>query len=193
MSKVSISDKEVVYDGRTTVTKVTYAIEKEGKRNEQTREVIQRPNAATCLLYNPEAQTVLLTRQVRITTHLHGNESGLLLEATAGLLEDGESPDATMLREIKEETGYEVTAIKKLFAAYSSPGAFTELVHYFVAEYSPEQKKAAGGGLEEEGEDIEIVELPFTEALQQVEQGTIQDAKTILLLQYVAWKGLLKG
>lgn len=191
MSQLSISKTEVVYDERTRLSKVTYAVEKNGQQKEQTREVVQRPNAATCLLYNPEVQTIILTRQVRIATHLNGNEGGLLLEAPAGLLEEGEAPDATMLREITEETGYEVTAVKKLFAAYSSPGAFTELVHYFVAEYRPEQKKEKGGGLEEEGEDIEIVELPFTEALQQVEQGTIQDAKTILLLHYAAMKGLL--
>ncbi|OLY91181.1 nudix-type nucleoside diphosphatase, YffH/AdpP family [Cnuella takakiae] len=193
MSKVSISKTEVVYDERTTLKKVTYAIEKGGKRNEQTREVVQRPNAATCLLYNPEQQVVLFTRQVRIATHVNGNEGGLLLEVPAGLLEDGEDPADTMLREILEETGYEVKGVEKLFAAYSSPGAFTELVHYFVAEYRPEQKKESGGGLEEEGEDIEIVELPFKEALQQVEQGKIQDAKTILLLQYAAMKGLLQA
>lgn len=193
MSQLSISKTEVVYDERTRLSKVTYAVEKNGKQEEQTREIVQRPNAATCLLYNPEAQTILLTRQVRIATHLNGNEGGLLLEAAAGLLEEGEAPAATMLREIREETGYEVTAVKKLFAAYSSPGAFTELVHYFVAEYRPDQKKEQGGGLKEEGEDIEIVELSFKTALQQVEQGQIQDAKTILLLQYAAMKGLLNG
>jgi nudix-type nucleoside diphosphatase (YffH/AdpP family) len=192
MAKVSITQTEVLAKGHTILEKVTYDIvQSDGSTQSQTREVLSHANAATCLLYNKKTRSVLLTRQFRIASFLNGNTTGMLLETPAGLLEEGEEPAAAMIREIKEETGYEVAGIEKVCEGYSSPGAYTELLHLYVAEYSKGDKVEAGGGLKEEGEDIALIEMPFDEALQQVTSGAIRDLKTILLLQFAAWKGLL--
>ena len=108
-----------------------------------------------------------------------------------GKLKKGESWHEAALREIKEETGYEVQKVEKLFEAYSSPGAYKELIHYFVAAITDAQKRSEGGGLAEEGEDVEMVELPFSKAIQMVTNGEIQDAKTIALLLYAKVTNLL--
>lgn len=155
----------------------------------QQREVYDRGNGASILLYNPETQQVILTRQFRLPTYLNGNSDGLLIEACAGLL-DGDSPEVCIRKETEEETGYQVGAIKKVFQAYMSPGAVTEIIHFFIAEYSAEMKISAGGGLADEQEHIEVLELSFDEAYAMIETGDIVDAKTIMLLQYVKLHGL---
>jgi len=155
----------------------------------QQREVYDRGNGASILLYNPATQQVILTRQFRLPTYLNGNSDGLLIEACAGLL-DGDSPEVCIRKETEEETGYQVGAIKKVFQAYMSPGAVTEIIHFFIAEYSPEMKISEGGGLADEQENIEVLELGFDEAYTMIETGDIVDAKTIMLLQYVKLHGL---
>ncbi|MEW5057752.1 MAG: GDP-mannose pyrophosphatase NudK [Cycloclasticus sp.] len=155
----------------------------------QQREVYDRGNGASILLYNPATQQVILTRQFRLPTYLNGNSDGLLIEACAGLL-DGDSPEVCIRKETEEETGYQVGAIKKVFQAYMSPGAVTEIIHFFIAEYSPEMKISEGGGLADEQENIEVLELSFDEAYAMIETGDIVDAKTIMLLQYVKLHGL---
>lgn len=193
MVTVTLTGTEVLSHQKTTLKKISFELEKkDGSKIRQSREVFEHGNAASCLLYNKAENTVLLTRQFRIATFINGNPSGMLLEAPAGLLEVGEDPAVTMIREIKEETGYEVSGVQKVYEAYSSPGSYTELLHLYVAGYDKEKKVAEGGGLKEEGEDITLVELPFPEALQRMEKGEIKDAKTILLLQYAVWKRLLQ-
>lgn len=192
MLQVNIIQSETIYDEHTTLKKIRFTLSGQKEQEEtQTREIVQPRDAATCLMYNRDQGTILLTRQFRLATYLNGNTSGMLLETPAGLLEAGEDPSVTMMREIKEETGYEINSVCKVLEAYSSPGGYTELLHYFVAEYTPQQQVGAGGGLEEEGEDIELVELPFDKALELMAAGSIKDVKTIVLLQYAAWKGLL--
>lgn len=192
MAKVSITQTEVLAKGHTILEKVTYEIEESnGGTQSQTREVLSHANAASCLLYNKKTRSVLLTRQFRIASFLNGNTTGMLLETPAGLLERGEDPADAMIREIKEETGYQVGSIEKVCEGYSSPGAYTELLHLYVAEYNKKDKVEAGGGLKEEGEDITLVEMPFDDALQQIQSGAIRDLKTILLLQFAAWKNLV--
>jgi len=111
--------------------------------------------------------------------------SGMLIEACAGLLDDDE-PEECIRREVREETGYDVHDVRKVFETYMSPGSVTEILHFFVAEYSPSQRVSAGGGVEHEGEDIEVLELPFKRALEGICSGEIRDAKTVMLLQYAA-------
>jgi nudix-type nucleoside diphosphatase (YffH/AdpP family) len=135
------------------------------------------------LLYNKDKKTVVLTQQFRIASYLNKNASGLLIESCAGLQDDDTADDAIM-REIEEETGYKVDNVKKIFELYSTPGAVTEKLHYFIAEYSEDQKISEGGGLDEEGEEIEVLEMPFKEAYLKIETGEIRDAKTVILLQY---------
>jgi GDP-mannose pyrophosphatase NudK len=156
---------------------------KNGEWKEQHREVYDRGNGATILLYNKELKTIILTRQFRIPTFINGNPDGMLIEACAGLL-DHDNPEECIRRETEEETGFTVREVKKIMEAYMSPGSVTEIVHFFIAEYTDEMKTSAGGGVGE-NEEIEVLELPFDTAMHMMEIGEIKDAKTIMLLQYI--------
>lgn len=137
-----------------------------------------------------EHKTILLTRQLRIPTYLNGNETGMLIETCAGLL-DNDNPEDCIKRETKEETGYKISSVKKIFEVYMSPGSITEIIHFFTGAYSQEMKVHNGGGLEEEQENIEVLELDFLKALNMIRSGEIKDAKTIILLQYAQLNNLL--
>lgn len=192
MADIRILKEEVLSDKKYTLKQ--YDFERKNRKGEwtqQQKQVFDHGNAATVLLYNTEKNTVILTRQFRLASYVNGHPDGRLIETPAGLLEKGEAPEQTMLREIKEETGYDVPQVTKIFEAYSSAGVFTEIIHYFVAPYTSKQRVAKGGGLEEEGEELDVLELPFSEAWRMVESGEIRDAKTLLLLHYAKTKGLL--
>ncbi len=182
--RVKITKKEVLSDNWYTLRKVTFEYHsKKGGWQTQSREAYDRGNGAVILLYNPATKNVILTRQFRMPTYINGNETGMLIEACAGLL-DKDNPEDCIRRETEEETGYQVSEVQKVFEAYMSPGSVTEILYFFVAEYSPAQKLHAGGGLEDDQEDIEVLEINFSEALQMIANGEIKDAKTIMLLQY---------
>ena len=184
VKSIRIKSEDVLSDNFFTLKEVHFEIGKEdGSKQEQKREVYHTANGVTVLLYNKEKKTVLLTRQLRIASFLNHNTTGLLLEACAGIQED-ESACDSVLREIYEETGFSVSNVKKIFELYSSPGSNTEMLHYFVAEYADDQKINEGGGLEEEQEDIEVVEMSFEDAYLKIASGEIKDAKTVILLQY---------
>jgi len=153
------------------------------------REVYDRGNGATILLYNREKNNVVLTRQFRIATYVNGNHSGMLIEACAGLLDD-DSPEDCIRKEAIEETGYAVGEVEKLYACYMSPGGVTELIHFFAAEYNESLRDNAGGGVEDES--IEVLEIAFPEALAMVKDGRICDGKTVMLLQHAQLAGWLK-
>ena len=161
-----------------------------GQWQRQHRETYDRGNGATILLYNRAQKTVILTRQFRFPTYVNGNPSGLMVEACAGLL-DQDDPVTCIRRETEEETGFRIGAVKKVFEAYMSPGAVTEKIYFFVGEYQARDKVSNGGGHAHEGEDIEVLELDLEEALAQISSGQIQDAKTIMLLQYAQIHQLL--
>lgn len=163
---------------------------KDGSEQRLTREAYDRGNGAVILLYNRARKSVILTRQFRLPALVSGHPDGMLLEAPAGLL-DADDPEAAIRREAEEETGFRIAKVKKLFAAYMSPGSVTEQLHFFAAAYEDADKVGAGGGHAGEGEDIEVLEIPFAEALKMVEDGRLIDAKTILLLAYAGLKGLI--
>jgi GDP-mannose pyrophosphatase NudK len=181
---VEIINVEVLSDNWYVLRKVTFKIRKRnGSWDTQMRESYDRGNGATILLYDRNRRTVVLTRQFRLPTYMNGNASGMLIETCAGLLE-GDDPMQCVIRELQEETGFTVREVRKVMEAYMSPGSVTELVHFFVAQYSPAQRTAHGGGIEDE--DIEVIELSFDEALAQIASGAIKDGKTIMLLQFAA-------
>ncbi|OPC05948.1 GDP-mannose pyrophosphatase [Elizabethkingia meningoseptica] len=183
--EVKIINTEILSDDWYTLRKVTFEyIKKDGSIQTQSREAYDRGNGATILLYNRDTQTVILTRQFRLPTYVNGNHTGMLIEACAGLL-DKDNPEDCIRRETEEETGYKVKDVRKIFEAYMSPGSVTEILYFFIAEYSKEMKVAEGGGLEEEDEDIEVMEVNIDQALRMIQTGEIKDAKTIMLLQYV--------
>jgi nudix-type nucleoside diphosphatase (YffH/AdpP family) len=190
-SRVSIVNEEVLSDNWYTLRKYTFDYQRhDGNWERQSREAYDRGNGATILLYNSEKQTVILTRQFRLPTYTNGNNTGMLIEACAGLLDKDNAEDC-IKREAEEETGYKVSSVRKIFEAYMSPGSVTEILYFFVAEYADDMKVSDGGGCETEQENIEVMEIPFAKAVQMVAAGEILDAKTIMLIQYAQLNGLL--
>lgn len=184
MSNVRILKQHLLSDNWYVLKKIDFELQRrDGSWQPQTREVYDRGNGATIGLYNRDRRTVILTRQFRIPAFVNEHH-GYLIEAAAGLL-DNASPEERIRAEAEEETGYRVRSVRKIFDAFMSPGSVTERVHFFVGEYQPEDRINDGGGLAEEGEDIEVLELPFAEALAMVDDGRIMDGKTIILLQYL--------
>jgi nudix-type nucleoside diphosphatase (YffH/AdpP family) len=182
--KITIQKTELLSDNWYILNKITFDYNMDSNDPEtQVREVYDRGNGAVILLYNSAKKTVVLTRQFRLPTYLNGNSSGMLIEACAGML-DKDNPIECIIRETEEETGYRLSSVKKVFQSYMSPGAVTEILHFFIGEYQPEMKVSEGGGLAEEHENIEVLEYPFNEAYQMIASGEIIDAKTIMLLQY---------
>ncbi|MBN7811001.1 GDP-mannose pyrophosphatase NudK [Algoriphagus sp. H41] len=191
IQNVKITDSQILSDNWYILKKITYQYTKRnGEVMSQTREAYDRGNGATILLYHPEQKTVILTRQFRLPTYINGNESGMLIEACAGLL-DNENAEDCIKRETEEETGYKISKVRKIFEAYMSPGSVTEILHFFIAEYRNDMKVSEGGGAEDEEENIEVLEVPIDQAMAMVESGEIKDGKTILLLQYVKLKGVV--
>lgn len=154
----------------------------DGAWQEQKREIYDKGNGAVILLYNRARKSVVLIRQFRLAAFLNGYRE-LLTEAPAGVL-DGAQPQDRIREEVREETGFAVGQVQHLFDAFMSPGAFTEKLHFFAAEYDPASRPGTGGGLADEGEDIAVLELPFDDAYAMIADGRIVDAKTIMLLQW---------
>jgi GDP-mannose pyrophosphatase NudK len=150
-----------------------------GEWVEQAREAYDRGNGATVLLYNRIKQTVILVSQFRMPTYLNGNATGMMIETC-------------VIKEAEEESGFRVSHVEKVFEAYMSPGAVTEIIYFYVAEYNDHDKIGEGGGLVSEQEDILVMEVDFNESLNMIVTGQIKDAKTIMLLQYAKINGLLE-
>ena len=177
--------KTVLSDDWGTLTKHTYDLKRrDGQWQRQTREAYDRGNGATCILHNPQTGCILLTRQFRLPVFLNGGASELI-ETPAGLLE-GQEPAERMRHELIEETGYAISQLEHLFDVYMSPGSVTEYLAFFRGEYSDGQRISAGGGVYNEGEDIEVMHVPLGEALRMIRSGEIADAKTIILIQHLA-------
>jgi GDP-mannose pyrophosphatase NudK len=190
MQEITIHRTEILSDKNYPLKEVHFTRkEGDGSEQEQTRELYFHGNAAATLLYHPERKTVILTRQFRLPVYLSDGGEGLLLEACAGLIDEGESPEESMRRELMEETGFEISQLERQCAAYSSPGFSTEKLFLYLARYTPAQKVEEGGGLEEEGEKLEVVEMTYAEAFRLLEAGSIADLKTITLLQCLRLRG----
>ncbi len=182
--KIEILKTDLLSDNWYILNKVTYRYHKEDQTVEtQIREVYDRGNGAGILLYNTNQKTVILIRQFRLPSYLNGNDTGMMIEVCAGLL-DKDNPEQCIIREVEEETGFRVNKVQKVFETYVSPGAVTEILHLFVGEYDQSMKVSEGGGIASEQENIEVLEIPFEDALTMIETGEIRDSKTIMLLQY---------
>jgi len=183
--------KEVLSDQWYTLNRYTYEYQKEdGSWETQQREAYDRGNGAAILLYNPAKKTVILTRQFRMPTYVNGNTTGMMIEVCAGMLDD-QDPVRCIKKEVEEETGFRIEHVQKVIETYMSPGAVTEILHLFIAAYDDSMKIGKGGGVDDETENIEVLELPMTDALKMIQQGIIKDAKTIILLQYAQIHKLL--
>jgi nudix-type nucleoside diphosphatase (YffH/AdpP family) len=189
--KIKIQKTELLSDNWYILNKVTFDYQK--KDNSwitQKREVYDRGNGAAILLYNTKQKTVILTRQFRLPTYLNGNETGMMIEVCAGLL-DEDNPEQCIIRETEEETGYRLTKVTKIMETYMSPGAVTEILYLFVGEYDESMKVSDGGGVAHEEENIDVLEMSYDKAYAMIESGEITDAKTIILLQHAKIKNLV--
>lgn len=187
--KINVIKDKILSENYFVLRNITYELTRSnGEVIRHKREVYDRGNGATILLYNRDKKSVLLIRQFRVATWVNGNEDGRLIESCAGLLDDDE-PEVCIRKEAIEETGYQVGEVRKVFELYMSPGGVTELVHFFIAEYGDAQRVNNGGGVEDE--DIEVLEFPFTQALEMVASGEIRDGKAVILLQYLKLSGLM--
>ena len=186
-----ILSDELLSDNWGTLTKYTFELrQRDGATRRHVREVYNRGHAAVILLCNPAANTVVLCRQFRLPVHLSGDD-GWLIEACAGLL-DGDDPETCARKEAEEETGYRPHTVRHAYDSYMSPGSVTEKLSFFIGEYDPSSKISTGGGLAHEGEDIEVIEIAFPEAMAMIARGEIIDAKTIMILQHAALSGTLR-
>ena len=186
---VVVTDVELLVSGWHVLRRTTLQRRRpDGSWTTEQRETYDRGNGATLLLYDADRRTVLLSRQFRFPVYVNGHADGMLLETAAGLLDD-ESPEDAVRREVEEELGITVGEVQHVFDVFMSPGSVTERLHFFAAPYSAADRTGDRGGLEEEGEDIEVVELGFDEALDMIDDGRIADAKTVMLLQWAALRG----
>jgi len=188
---IRVVDVQVLSNDWYVLKKNTFDLRRrDGRWQRQSRETYDRGNGATILLYNRERRTVVLTRQFRFPAYVNGTPDGRLIETCAGLL-DQDDPTTCIRREVEEETGFRIHAVRKVFEAYMSPGSVTERIFFFVGEYTAADKVSAGGGEAHEGEDIEVLELSLDRALEMVASGEICDGKTIMLLQHAKLNGLV--
>jgi nudix-type nucleoside diphosphatase (YffH/AdpP family) len=183
--RVRVKNVSVLSDRHYRLEEVEFDYRRgNGEWQTMKREVFDRGHAATLLAYNVASRTVVLTRQFRLPPYRAGHDD-LMIEAAAGMLDD-DTPENRIRAEAEEEIGYRLHDVRKVFEAFMSPGSVTEKLHFFVAEYEAAMRIGDGGGLAEEGEDIEVLELSIDAALAMIADGRIADAKTIMLLQHAA-------
>ncbi|NKI32762.1 GDP-mannose pyrophosphatase NudK [Croceivirga thetidis] len=185
--------KELLSDNWYTLNKYSFEYQKQdGSWEEQHREAYDRGNGAGILLYNKEKETVILTRQFRMPTYVNGNKDGMMIEVCAGLL-DGDNPEDCIRKETEEETGYKINNVERVFETYMSPGSVTEILYLFIGAYEDKMKVGEGGGADNETENIEVLEIPFKKAIRMIESNEINDAKTILLMQWAQINNLFEN
>lgn len=188
--KIRNIEKILLSDSWYTLNKFSFEYQRpDGIWERQEREAYDRGNGAAILLYNKSKKTVVLTRQFRMPTYVNGNADGMMIEACAGLL-DGDNPEDCIRKEVEEETGYRISDVQRVYKTYMSPGSVTEILYLFIGAYEDRMKVGEGGGADHETENIEVLEYPIEKALKLMQKGSIQDAKTIMLLQYAQIRGL---
>lgn len=191
-NKVRNIRTQLLSDNWYTLNKISFEyLNDNGIWETQHRESYDRGNGAGILLYNSTKKTVILTKQFRMPTYQNGSKDGMSIEVCAGLL-DGDSPEKCVIKEAEEESGYRVEKVEKVLQAYMSPGAVTEIVYLFTGAYTDEMKVSNGGGLDHEHENIEVLEVLFSEALKMIKTGEIHDAKTIMLMQHAQINHLIE-
>jgi nudix-type nucleoside diphosphatase (YffH/AdpP family) len=187
--RVQVRDVELLASGWHVLRKTTFDyLHGDGRWTTEHRETYDRGNGATILLYDADRRTVLLSKQFRYPVYVNDHPDGMLIETAAGLLDD-DDPETAIRREASEELGVTVGELEHVFDVYMSPGSVTERIHFYAAPYTATSRTGTGGGLADDGEDIDVLEFPFDEALTMVRSGEIADAKTIMLLQWAALDG----
>jgi len=183
--RVQIISNEIIFKNFFRIDQARLRYEKyDGTMSDEvTRLVFERGDSVAALVHDAEADTLTFTEQFRYPTVAHG--PGWILEIPAGSVEEGEAPDDTMRRELEEEIGCRVEMLTPIHTFYVSPGGTSERIHLFYALVTPAQYVSEGGGLPSENENIRVVTLPVAEAFGQMWAGQIQDAKTLIALQWL--------
>ncbi len=182
--RIRIRSQEILSDDWAILKKTTFDYRRrDGVWETQVRQTYDRGDGAAILPFDPDRGTVLLVRQFRWPAFVTGHKEPLI-EVCAGLL-DKDDPETCIRKEAEEELGYRLDGVKLVFTPYMSPGSVTERLWLFAARYSPADRISDGGGAPDEGEDIEVLEMPVDDALAAISDGRIIDAKTILLLQHL--------
>jgi len=185
MAAIQILNKETLCKKKYLLQSITFEKpNNDGKFHQQENEIYFRPDAVSVLLVDKKNEKILLTKQFRLATFLNHSDTGYLVETCAGLIDDGETPEQAAIREVEEETGYQLTKVEKIGGMYTSAGGITEYVHLFTANFDSNGIHGKGGGKEGEGEDIELIEMTLNEAREKLKQGWFIDAKTMILLQH---------
>ena len=181
---VHIIKEKVLYKGWSVLKQyiISYT-RRDHKVEQQVREIYNSGDGAAVLLYNPYEKKILLIRQFRLPVLLHGHPDGFIIECCAGML-DNLDPEAAIIKEIEEETGYKISHVEKIYEAFATPGAHMEKIHFYTGVYDANMKITQGGGRSSEQEDIELIEYNYSEILTLLQSGQIIDAKTIILLQW---------
>ncbi len=188
--------KNIIYNSLSnewaTLNRIDYDFRfNDGSWKRLSRESYDRGNGTSILLYNKEKGSVILTKQFRMPAYANDKNDGMSIEVCAGALDKNEEPEVCIIREVEEEVGYKIEKATKVLESYMSPGAVTEKMYSFIAEYTDDMKINDGGGVESEDEEIEVMELSFQEAIKMMHNFEIIDAKTIMLLQYAQINNLL--
>ena len=192
MKKLKNITNKVLSNAWATLNQIDYDYQfNDGSWKRVSRESYDRGDGTCVLLYNKEKQTVILTKQFRMPAYANNKNDGMSIEVCAGAIDKNEAPEVCIIREVEEEVGYKIPKATKVLEAYTSPGAVTEKMYLFVAEYTDGMQINDGGGLESENEEIEVLEVSFVEAIQMMNDQRIMDAKTIMLLQYAQINNLL--
>jgi len=185
MAAIQILNKETLSKNKFLLQNIAFEKpDNEGKLHKQENEIYFRPDAVSVLLVDKNNEKILLAKQFRLATYLNHSDIGYLVETCAGLIDDGETPEQAAIREVEEETGYQLADLEKTGGVYTSAGGITEYVHLFIASFDSKGKHGKGGGKEGEGEDIELIEMTLNDAREKLKQGWFIDAKTVILLQH---------
>lgn len=179
---VSIKERRTVYDGWLTLEVAVLETTIHGEPRLVRREVHDHGDGAAVLVYDPARRSAVLVRQVRAAA-LIADGRGVTLEAIAGIVDDGETGEATVRREAWEEAGCVIGRLDSLGRSYASPGSLTERVWLYLGEIDPAAARGGGGGLAEENEEIEVVELPLADLADLADGGDALDMKTRLLVE----------
>ena len=185
MRKVVIHAERQIFDGFFKLSEAEVSFERfDGTMSRPVKRLsFERGDSVAAVLYNTDSRRVLLVEQFKYPTYEHG--PGWILETVSGIVESSETPESALRREVLEEMGYTIATLEPIATFYVSPGGSSERVFLHYAEVTEADKVGDGGGVGAEGEDIRTVELTLEELGRLLASRSIQDAKTLVGLQWL--------
>src|SRR5690625_3922708 len=179
--KYTVHKETIVYDGYFQIVEGVVSFDSfSGKTIQAKRYAFERGDAAAILVYEKNTDSILLAKQFRYPTCRHN--SGWIAEIPAGSISENESPQTCIVRETKEELGYQIQNPELLHVFYTSPGGSSERIFLFYDQVTSSDKIEKSGGRPDENEDIKLIKFPVSELPSRITE--FSDAKTILALQW---------